>query len=192
MNSKILKRIIVGCFITVPLISSIISTVHLIDMFYLGNPTWISISVAIAIEIGSVASFLTLSILSKLNKTIVWSMFILLFFLQIIGNTYFSYDWITNMMVIHPTWIKSFKEMLEFFSYEASEKTAKMILAMFIGIPIPLISVFLLKSIADYVGTDINDGLSITPENGDNVIVSEEIKNSDSSEENNTEKKTII
>ena len=96
------------------------------------------------------------------------------------------------MMVIHPTWIKSFKEMLEFFSYEASEKTAKMILAMFIGIPIPLISVFLLKSIADYVGTDINDGLSITPENGDNVIVSEEIKNSDSSEENNTEKKTII
>ena len=75
MNSKLLKRLIVGCFIIVPLLSSIISTVHLVDMFYLGNPSWISMTIAVSIEIGSVASFLTLSILSKLNKTIVWSVY---------------------------------------------------------------------------------------------------------------------
>lgn len=163
MNTKLLKRLIVGCFITVPILSSLISTVHLVDMFYLGNPNWIAITVAVAIEVGAVASFLTLSILSKLNKTIVWSMFILLFLMQVIGNVYFSYDWVTDKIAVDPTWLSTFKEMIEFFSYEMTEKTAKMILAMFVGIPIPLISVFLLKSIADYIGTDISDGASIVP-----------------------------
>jgi hypothetical protein len=163
MNNKLLKRLIVGCFIIVPLLSSIISTVHLVDMFYLGNPSWISITIAVAIEIGAVASFLTLSILSKLNKVIVWSMFSLLFLMQVIGNVYFSYDWVTLKIAESPNWLQNFKEMIEFFSFDISLKNTKMILAMLVGIPIPLISVFLLKSVADYIGTDIEDGASIVP-----------------------------
>ena len=163
MNSKLLKRLIVGCFIIVPLLSSIISTVHLVDMFYLGNPSWISMTIAVSIEIGSVASFLTLSILSKLNKTIVWSMFIILFLMQVMGNIYFSYDWVTKKISENPNWLTNFKEMIEFFSFDISMKNAKMILALLVGVPIPLISVFLLKSVSDYIGTDTSEGFSITP-----------------------------
>ena len=163
MDNKLIKRLIVGCFIIVPLLSSIISTVHLVDMFYLGNPSWISITIAVAIEIGAVASFLTLSILSKLNKVIVWSMFSLLFLMQVIGNVYFSYDWVTLKIAESPNWLQNFKEMIEFFSFDITMKNAKMILAMLVGIPIPLISVFLLKSVADYIGTDIEEGASIVP-----------------------------
>ena len=154
MNRLDAKKVIVFCFILVPLLSSIISMIHLVDLFYLGNPSWISYTVSVAIEIGAVASFLTLSILSRLNKTIVWGMFLILFVMQVIGNVYFSYDWITKRILENPLWIKNFKEMLEFFMYEIEEKTAKMILAMLIGIPIPLISVFLLKSTTDYLGDD--------------------------------------
>ena len=154
MKTANFKKAIVFCFILVPLLSSIISTVHLVDFFYLGNPSWISYTVAIAIELGAVASFLTLSILSKLNKTIVWGMFFILFFMQVIGNIYFSYDWVSDKIAQDPTWLSNFREMMEFFIYKVDMKTSKMILSLLIGVPIPLISVFLLKSTTDYLGTD--------------------------------------
>lgn len=179
MRKDILRKVIVFCFVTVPLLSSIISTVHLVDLFYLGNPSWISYTIAVAIEIGAVASFLTLSILSKLNKTIVWGMFFILFFMQVIGNVYGSYDLITKKIVLDPNWIKNFREMLEFFIFEIEEKTSKMILSLIIGIPIPLISVFLLKSMTDYLGSDkelipLAQSISETPET--EVVPIEEIK----------------
>ena len=154
MRKDLLKKIIVGCFVIVPLLSSIISTVHLVDFFYLGNPSWISYTIAVAIEIGSVASFLTLSILSRLNKNIVWGMFLILFLMQVIGNVYFTYDWVTSKITEDPNWLTNFREMMEFFFDEIELKTSKMILALLIGVPIPLISVFLLKSTVDYLGND--------------------------------------
>lgn len=164
MKTANFKKAIVCCFILVPLLSSIISTVHLVDFFYLGNPSWISYTVAIAIELGAVASFLTLSILSKLNKTIVWGMFFILFFMQVIGNIYFSYDWVTDKIAQDPTWLANFREMMEFFVYKVDMKTSKMILSLLIGVPIPLISVFLLKSTTDYLGTDAEplDNIPVT------------------------------
>jgi hypothetical protein len=125
-----------------------------VDFFYLGNPSWISYTVAVAIEVGAVASFLTLSILSKLNKTIVWGMFFILFFMQVIGNVYFSYDWVSSRISKDPLWLNNFREMMEFFIYKVDMKTSKMILSLLIGVPIPLISVFLLKSTTDYLGND--------------------------------------
>jgi uncharacterized membrane protein len=119
MKTDLLRKIVIGCFILVPLLSSLISTVHLVDFFYLGNPSWISYTIAISIEIGAIASFLTLSILSKLNKIIVWSIFSLLFFMQVVGNIYFSYDWISQKLVEDPNWIKTFQEMMEFFFYDS-------------------------------------------------------------------------
>lgn len=153
-RNKFLKRTIVTSFIAVPILSSIISTLHLIDLFELGNPGWLALALAIAIEIGSVASFLTLSILSRVNKTIVWSMFILLFFMQIVGNMYFSYEWITEQIANKASWIDSFKQMTEFFTGELEPGDVKMYLTILISWPIPLISVFLLKSAVDYIGSD--------------------------------------
>jgi predicted PurR-regulated permease PerM len=67
---------------------------------------------------------------------------------------YFSYDWITQKMIDSPAWISTFKEMLEFFLYSVKDKSVKMIITMIISIPIPLISVFLLKSTVDYLKED--------------------------------------
>jgi hypothetical protein len=154
MNNNLLKKIIVIFFISVPILSSVISTLHLIDLFTLGNPSWLAVALAIAIEIGSVASFLNISILSKLNKSIVLSVFVILFLMQIGGNMYFSYEWITEKMIEDPRWIESFKQMSEFFLGELQILDVKMYLTILISWPIPLISVFLLKSATDYLGTD--------------------------------------
>ena len=196
MRKDILKKIIVGCFVIVPLLSSIISTVHLVDFFYLGNPSWISYTVAFAIEIGSVASFLTLSILSRLNKNIVWGMFLILFFMQVIGNVYFTYDWVTARIGENPSWLTNFREMSEFFFGDVELKTSKMILALLIGVPIPLISVFLLKSTVDYLGTDKNETIEPSkPDLPDTETIVEEkpdaVKNNEESQidiQSNTER----
>jgi hypothetical protein len=151
MNNSLIRKIIITSFIVVPIISSAISALHIVDFFTLGNPTWLSIALAIAIELGSIASFLTLSILDKLNKTIVWTVFIILFFMQMIGNMYFSYDYITASIATDATWLTAFKDMIEFFLGELEAKDVKMYLTILISWPIPLISVFLLKSAVDYL-----------------------------------------
>jgi hypothetical protein len=153
-ENKILKKIIVTSFVSVPILSSVISTLHLVDLFYLGNPNWLAVALAIAIEIGSIASFLTLSILSRLNKTIVWSVFAILFFMQIVGNMYYSYEWITLKMLENSKWLESFEQMVEFFMGDLETVDVKMYLTILISWPIPLVSVFLLKSATDYIVTD--------------------------------------
>jgi|694.fasta_scaffold47411_2 hypothetical protein len=151
MDSKLLRKIIVTSFIVVPIISSVISALHIVDFFQLGNPTWLAVALAISIELGSIASFLTLSILDKLSKGIVWTVFIILFLMQIIGNMYFSFEFITIAMEKDANWINSFKMMAEFFLGEMELNDVKMYLTILISWPIPLISVFLLKSAVDYL-----------------------------------------
>lgn len=67
---------------------------------------------------------------------------------------YFSYEWITEQMAAKATWIDSFKQMTEFFTGELESTDVKMYLTILISWPIPLISVFLLKSAVDYIGSD--------------------------------------
>lgn len=153
-NSSTFRKIIIVAFILVPIMSSVISAHHIISFYTLGNPSWLALSLAIAIELGSIASFLTLSILDKLNKSIVWSVFIILFMMQIVGNMYFSYDFISDKMNDDPLWLNSFKEMIEFFFSEMEISDVKMYLTMLVSWPIPLISVFLLKSAVDYLKPD--------------------------------------
>ena len=150
-SEKTLKKIIVGAFIAVPIISSIISALHIVNFYMLGNPNWLAIALSIAIELGSIASFLTLSVLDRLNKGIVWTVFIILFFMQIVGNMYFSYNYIDNMIKISPDWLISFKSMMEFFLGDMENKSVIMYLTIIIAWPIPVISVFLLKSVMDYI-----------------------------------------
>jgi hypothetical protein len=82
---------------------------------------------------------------------------VILFFMQIIGNMYFSYEWISQKMASDPNWIESFKQMIEFFLGDLEEVDVKMYLTILISWPIPLISVFLLKSATDYIGSDAEE-----------------------------------
>ena len=180
-NDK-LRVILLSFYIGVPFIFSVISTYHLVDLLSLGNPSWLAVLSSIAIEFGAIASFLSLSVFTKLNKSIVWSMFFLLFFLQLMGNVYFSYSWISEMMTTSPRWIYTAKEMLSFF-VDTDDKTVKMILALVIGVPPPMISIFLLKSTTDYIGNDSDEKKDST----DQIHIREDIQES----EDETSRKSI-
>lgn len=147
------KKLVMIVFLIVPLLSSLISSIHLVDLFNLGNHIWMSYVLAFAFEMGSIAAFLVLSILDKINKTLVWIVFIMLTVMQILGNIYFSYDFVFTALLNDPNWLLSFQEMVGYFVGN-DLPTIKMMLSVIIGLPIPLVSLFLLKSLAEYLTYD--------------------------------------
>ena len=82
-------------------------------------------------------------------------MIIILFFMQVVGNMYFSYNYIEEMVKTSPGWIDSFKSMIEFFLGEMDLPDVIMYLTIIIAWPIPIVSVFLLKSAIDYLKPEV-------------------------------------
>lgn len=150
MKSNLLRKIVIGTFLSVPAISSIISTIHLIDLFNLGNPTWLSILLAVTFELGSIASLLAISVIDKIKTGAIWFIFFILSGLQIIGNVYYSYSFTSDQLLSNPVFLTNFMDLFSFITGEEI-RDVKIFLSCIIGIPIPMIALFFLKSNIDYL-----------------------------------------
>jgi hypothetical protein len=150
MKSSLLRKIVIGTFLSVPAISSIISTIHLIDLFNLGNPTWLSILLAVTFELGSIASLLAISVIDRIKTGAIWFIFFILSGLQIIGNVYYTYSFTSDQMLANQTFLTNFMDLFSFITGEEI-RDVKIFLSCIIGIPIPLIALFFLKSNIDYL-----------------------------------------
>jgi hypothetical protein len=87
MNHKLINRFVIGVFVLLYLLTSIISTIHVIDFFKLSNADWLAITLAVAFEVGAAASLASIIALKKMNKSIVWALFFVLTAMQAMGNT---------------------------------------------------------------------------------------------------------
>lgn len=141
MKSKGLSYFIIGTFVTLYAIVSIISTIHVIDFFRLSNPEWLAISLAIAFEIGAAASLASLIILKKMNRSLVWGLFIALTLMQMMGNTYYAF---TNL--------ENFKDWVDLFGLTEEEPIfQKRVLSLISGAVLPLVALGFIKSLVDYI-----------------------------------------
>lgn len=146
------RKIVVGSFLAVPALSSLISTIHIVTFFGLGNMPWMAIILALAFEIGSIASLMTLAVLDKVNRFAVWFIFFVLVIMQMLGNVYYTYDFISQSMISNPQWITSFIDLVEMMTMQKLDpRMSKFILSLLIGLPIPVISLAFLKSVSDYL-----------------------------------------
>ena len=141
MGSNTVKYFIISTFVTLYLLVSIISTIHVISFFELSNPQWLAISLAIAFEIGAAASLASLITLDKMNKGIVWGLFIILTFMQAMGNTYYAYINLENFQ----GWIELFGLSEEDPIYQ------KRILSIVSGAILPVIALGFIKALVDYI-----------------------------------------
>ena len=141
MGSNTVKYFIISTFVTLYLLVSVISTIHVISFFELSNPQWLAISLAIAFEIGAAASLASLITLDKMNKGIVWGLFIILTFMQAMGNTYYAYINLENFQ----GWIELFGLSEEDLIYQ------KRILSIVSGAILPVIALGFIKSLVDYI-----------------------------------------
>ena len=141
MSAKATKFFIIGTFVTLYLLVSIISTIHVIDFFLMSNPKWLAVSLAIAFEVGAAASLAAIITLEKMNKGMVWGLFILLTLMQAMGNTYYTY--------IH---LKDFSGWIELFGLVDEELIyQKRILSMVSGAILPIVALGFIKSLVDYI-----------------------------------------
>lgn len=141
MKKGLVHWFIISTFISLYLIVSIISTIHVIEFFNLSNPYWLSVSLAIAFEVGAAASLASLIVLDKTNKLLVWILFITLTFMQAMGNTYYAF---TNLHD-YQSWIELFGLVEEDVIYQ------KRMLSLISGAILPLIALGFIKSLVDYI-----------------------------------------
>ena len=140
-KDKLVSRFIIGTFVSLYLMVSVISTIHVIDFFKLSNPTWLAVSLAIAFEVGAAASLASLIALNKMNKTLVWILFFLLTAMQAMGNTYYAF---VNL--------EDYKAWSELFGLiEEEEIFQKRILSIVSGAILPIVALGFIKSLVDYI-----------------------------------------
>lgn len=141
MKKKTTSYFIIGTFVTLYLLVSVISTIHVIDFFKLSNPDWLAISLAVAFEVGAAASLASLITLEKMNKGIVWGLFIILTLMQAMGNTYYAY-----------THLKDFQGWIELFGLTEEDLIyQKRVLSIVSGAILPIVALGFIKSLVDYI-----------------------------------------
>ena len=141
MGKKTTGYFIISTFVILYLLVSVISTIHVIDFFKLSNPDWLAISLAVAFEIGAAASLASLVTLEKMNKGIVWGLFILLTLMQAMGNTYYAYTHLVNFQ----GWTELFGLTEEDLIYQ------KRALSIVSGAILPIVALGFIKSLVDYI-----------------------------------------
>jgi len=176
MKKKTTSYFIIGTFVTLYLLVSVISTIHVIDFFKLSNPDWLAISLAVAFEVGAAASLASLITLDKMNKGIVWGLFIILTLMQAMGNTYYAYTHLNDFQ----GWIELFGLSEEDLIYQ------KRILSIVSGAILPIVALGFIKSLVDYIKPSEDEAKVIGEEESEIEPESEILEDQDLSLEMDT------
>jgi hypothetical protein len=120
-----------------------------------------AILLAISFELGAIASALSITVLDKVSKFAVWSMFIILTIFQMIGNAYYTFNYVINSEILNTNYLDIISKFLQYFWEFESTDDIKMFLSILIGIPIPLISLAFLKTLVDYISNSEKEKIEV-------------------------------
>jgi hypothetical protein len=170
-ENKLTRNFIIGTFVTLYVMVSLISTIHVIDFFELSNPRWLAITLAVAFEVGAAASLASIIALKKMNKGIVWVLFFILTGMQAMGNAFFAYTHLNN----YQSWIELFGLV------ESDLIEQKRILSLVSGAILPLVALGFIKSLVDYIRPD--EGVTEGVTEGVNSQITDAVTQSNLNEE---------
>lgn len=170
-KNKLVNGFIIGTFVSLYVLVSIVSTIHVIDFFELSNPKWLAITLAIGFELGAAASLAALITLDKMNKTLVWALFIAITGMQMQGNMYYAFINLED----YQGWVELFNLL------EWEPLAQKRLLAAVSGAILPLVALGFIKSLVDY----------IKPESESDDLTEDDLE-SIADEINHTEKKSKV
>jgi hypothetical protein len=140
-KNNLVRGSVISIFVLLYLLVSVISTIHVIDFFEMSNPYWLAVTLAIAFELGAAASLASLVILKKMNKGLVWALFITITLMQMQGNMYYAFKNIQD----YQSWSELFNLIEEEVIYQ------KRVLALVSGAILPLVALGFIKSLVDYI-----------------------------------------
>jgi hypothetical protein len=148
-KSNSIVWLIIISFLLVPLVVSVVSTIHVINFFALSNGYGLALTLALAFEIGALSALAGLVALGKINKNVVWFIFLILTFFQMMGNTYYAYDLLSIKMQTNPDLIRNWTEL--FGLLEEDQIMVKRIISILSGAILPIVSLSFLDLLVDYI-----------------------------------------
>lgn len=147
-NPKMTWAIIIS-FLLVPLCVSVISTIHVIRFFEISNNPALAFTLAISFELGALSALAGLVAMDKINRKVVWFIFVLLTFFQVLGNTYFAYDTISIKMITQPDLIRNWTELVGL--QDEDPILIKRIISILSGGILPIVSLAFLDLLVDFI-----------------------------------------
>ena len=157
-QNKLVNSFIIGTFVSLYVLVSVVSTIHVVDFFALSNPYWLAVTLAIGFELGAAASLAALITLDKMNKSLVWALFITITAMQMQGNMYYAF---INL--------EDYYGWVELFNLVEWEPLAqKRLLAAVSGAILPLVALGFIKSLVDYIKPESEVG-ELSPTNLEDI-----------------------
>lgn len=141
MKNKLVHYFIIGIFCSLYFLVATISMINSVAFFDLAHNGVMNWALAIGFELGAAASLAAIIILDKTNKTMVWTLFLLLTAFQMMANSFHAFVNLENYM----PWI-------ELFGLEEEEPIfQKRILSIVSGAVLPIVALGFIKSLVDYI-----------------------------------------
>lgn len=157
LQQKLIHLFIIGIFVTLYFLVATISMINSVAFFDLTHDGLMNWALAIGFELGAAASLAAIIILEKTNKTMVWSLFILLTTFQMMANSYHAY---ANL--------EDYQGWMELFGLQDEETIfQKRILSIVSGAILPIVSLGFIKSLTDYLRPS---DLSKKPKTKHNIV----------------------
>jgi hypothetical protein len=133
-----LKSIIVTAFVIPILLVAFVSISHVTSFYGISNPFAWAVYLSVAVEIAALSALAGVSV--KLGKFIYFP-FILVTFIQFVGNLFFSFSFIEEQSELFIQWMEMAGPLFEPMGIETTDiPTHKLILALFSGGLLPIIS----------------------------------------------------
>jgi len=133
-----LKSIIVTAFVIPILLVAFVSISHVTSFYGISNPFAWSVYLSVAVEIAALSALAGVSV--KLGKFIYFP-FLLVTFIQFVGNLFFSFSFIDEQSELFKQWMEMAGPLFEPMGIETTNTpTHKLILALFSGGLLPIIS----------------------------------------------------
>lgn len=183
MNKKILYSIFIWTFVILYASTALISCIHAVDFFSIGNASWMSIMLACVFEIGQATVLASLLLSENKNKLMPWVLMIILTTVQVIGNVYSCFKFISMSDINYYQYLQ---KPLLFWINGISEETVMIIISYIIGALLPIVALCMTTMVANNLKM-ANDDPEKSAESNKSDIDELNIEESNKTLENKTE-----
>ena len=149
MKQRTLYKVFIWGFLFLYLLVATISFFHAVQFFAIGNNIAMSVTLALAFEIGLALSLAAI-LLSDENKksTLPWILMIILTLVQVIGNVYSTFKYIS---LSQEQYYQYLAKPLLFWMEGVTEDTVQIIVSWIIGAILPIIALFMTDMVASNI-----------------------------------------
>ena len=174
---KKLNKIYIFAFLFLYLMVAAISFCHAIEFFSIGNVQWMSVTLAFAFELGLFVCLSSILLGTNRDNTISWVLLIILVIVQICGNTYSVFKYIS---LSETEYYQYLAKPLLFWIEEVSEETVQIIISWIMGAILPIVALLMTEMVSNTIKSnetsEINT-IETSPEKSENQTQQEDNSN---------------